>query len=374
MTKPLRIVLAAGGTGGHVFPAVAAAEALQARGHRVIVATDGRGARFEGDIETARIAASGLSGGVGGKLKGALRIGLGVFQSLALLLRTRADVVVGFGGYPSLPPMLAAMLLKRPTLLHEQNAVLGRVNRLLARRGAAVAAGVAAPAGAADGTATLVGNPVRRNIAAIAGARYAPSSADEAIELLIFGGSQGARILSAALPGAVTRLPDAIRARLRIAQQCRPEDLDEVAAAYRAAGVSAHLKTFFDDMPDRLETAHLVVARSGASTVAELAAAGRPSLLIPFAAAMDDHQTANAMALVDAGAAWRIAEADATPDLIAARLATILADPDGLARAAEAALGLARPNAAEHLADLIETVAEKRAARANASLVGGIAA
>lgn len=374
MTRRLTIVLAAGGTGGHVFPAIAAAEALSKRGHKVIVATDRRGARFEGDVETIRIPAASLAGGPATKLAGAARISLGVVKAMFALLRLRADAVVGFGGYPSLPTMLAALALRRPALLHEQNAVLGRVNRLLARRVARIAAAFAAPKGAPADRVTLVGNPVRQAVAEVGGAPYQAPEAAGPVNLLIFGGSQGARVLSEALPDALARLPEELRRQLHVVQQCRPEDLERAKAAYADAEIAAELAPFFDDMPARLGAAHFVVARAGASTVAELAAAGRPALLIPFAAAMDDHQTANAGALVDAGAAWRVAETDATPEIIGNQLQALLADPEALARAAAAALAAARPNAADLLADLVESAADRRGQGVAAGAIGGIAA
>lgn len=374
MSRRLTVVLAAGGTGGHVFPAVAAAAALRARGHRVVVATDGRGARFGGDVETTRVRAASLAGGAFAKVKGAAALAWGAVQAALLLLRVRADAVVGFGGYPSLPTMAAATLLRRPTLLHEQNAVLGRVNRLLAPRVRCVATAFPEPEGAPKGRAVQVGNPVRQEIADIGVAGFDAPTPDGPIELLIFGGSQGARVLSDVLPAATARLPDALARRLHIVQQCRPEDLDRVAASYRAAGQTAELKSFFDDMPRRFAAAHLVVARAGASTVAELAAAGRPAILIPFAAAMDDHQTANARALVEAGAAWLLAEADATPDAVAGLMEKALGDPAGLAAAAAAARDMAQANAADLLADLIEGTAEAGRSSRAAGLAGGIAA
>ena len=356
MSARRTVVLAAGGTGGHVFPALAAAEALAARGVRVVMATDRRGRRFEGDVETATVAAANLSGGPLAKLKGLAKIALGVLQATSLLRRTRADVVVGFGGFPSLPTMLAAFLLGRPTVLHEQNAVLGRVNRRIAGRVGPIATAFPKVVGVPADQGRFVGNPVRPAIAAVGAADYLPPADDGPVNLLIFGGSQGARVLSDVTPAAIAGLSESLRRRVRVVQQSRPEDLERVAAAYAEAGIEADLKTFFDDMPARLAAAHLVVARAGASTVAELAVAGRPALLIPFAAAMDDHQTANAEALVAAGAAWRMSEAEATPESVAARLETALGDGEGLVAAARAARGVARPEAAAALADLIESV------------------
>ncbi len=373
--RPLRIILAAGGTGGHVFPALAAASALHGRGHRVVIATDVRGRQFESDIETATVVASGLSGNPGEKLLGALTIARGVLQAWRLIGRGRADVVVGFGGFPSLPTMIAAILRGRATVIHDQNAVLGRVNRKLASRVTCIATAFPAVRGVQAEQATYVGNPVRRQIAAIGARPYAAPQAEGPIAVLIFGGSQGARVLSAVLPAALAALPAPIKARLSIVQQCRPEDLPAVEAAYRDAGLQAELAAFFGDMPQRLAAAHLVIARAGASTVAELAAAGRPAILIPFAAALDDHQTANASALVEAGGAWRIAEADATPERLAAEIERILSAPDGLAAAAAAALTAGRPDAAEALADLIQTAAKPSDGRGGRSTaIRGIAA
>lgn len=374
MTGCLTIILAAGGTGGHVFPAVAVAEALTARGHKVVVATDKRGARFEGDIETVRIAAGGLGGSMFAKLRDAVAIGIGAIQAGKLILGRRAHVVIGFGGYPSLPTMLAAILLRRPTLIHEQNAVLGRVNRLIASRVGRIATAVPTVKGAPAGAVSFVGNPVRQTVADVGQSGYAAPAPAGRINLLVFGGSQGARVLSDVVPAAIAQLPEDLRARLDIAQQCRPEDIDRVGDAYRSANLGADLQTFFGDMPARLAAAHLVVARSGASTVAELAAAGRPALLIPFAGAMDDHQTANAEALVAAGAAVRIAEADATPETVASALLSLLTDSGRLHDAAAAARAIARPDAAESLADLIEATAQSRNAPRQNRPAEGIAA
>lgn len=372
MSRPLTILLAAGGTGGHVFPALAAAEALRAKGHRAVLATDARGKRFDDAVETAQVMSGNFAGGPLAKLKGGLAILRGVVQASALLRRTDADVVVGFGGFPSLPTMIAALLLRRPTVLHEQNAVLGRVNRLFARRVDRIATAFPDVVGASAGRTTLVGNPVR---AAVAGApAYRAPAVGEEFQLLVFGGSQGARVFSDAVPAAVGQLPDDLHARLAIVQQCRPEDLDRVAAAYRASGTRAETKTFFDDMPARYAAAHAVIARAGASTVAELAAVGRPALLVPFAAAMDDHQTANARALVDAGAADVIAERDASPKAIAAWLADVISRPERLGEMASRATTVGQPNAAEALAGLIEQIGADRRAASGVRLARGIAA
>ena len=374
MTRPMTVILAAGGTGGHVFPAMAVADVLRVRGMRVILATDQRGHRFDGDMETATVMAGGVAGGPVAKLKGLAKIGIGVVQGLRLLRRSKADVVVGFGGFPSLPTMLAAVLLGRPTIIHDQNAVLGRVNRLLAGRVQAIATAFPSVSGVAARRASFVGNPVRQAIANVGETEYSAPAVNGPFKLLVVGGSQGARILSDVLPAALALLPTDLRSKLSLAQQCRPEDLDRVTAAYSDSEINVELAAFFDDMPARLQSAHLVVARSGASTVAELAVSGRPALLIPYAAAMDDHQTANADALVDAGAAWRLSEADATPEKIANILLGLFDQPIRLSDAAQAALTVARPNAAEALADLIVETANAGAQKTSAILTRGIAA
>jgi UDP-N-acetylglucosamine--N-acetylmuramyl-(pentapeptide) pyrophosphoryl-undecaprenol N-acetylglucosamine transferase len=362
------IVLAAGGTGGHVFPAQALAEALLARGYRLALITDRRGAEYGGAlgrIETYRISARRLGGGPIGILLGALALGRGLFQARRLLKRLMPSAVVGFGGYPSLPTMAAATQGGFATMVHEQNAVLGRVNRLLAPRVARIATSFAAVAGirAADrGKIIQTGNPVRADIAALHDAPYAPPAEDGPVRILITGGSQGARVMSQIPPAAVALLPQPIRNRLEIVQQCRPEDLEAVRAAYEACGVTAQLATFLDDMPQRLAAAHLVIGRAGASTVAELAAVGRPSVLSPYPQATDDHQTANAGALRAVSAAWPMGPDEFTADVLSARLRELIETPGVLAGAARAAHDIGRPDAAIHLADAVAALASGAAA------------
>ena len=374
MSKPLTIVLAAGGTGGHMFPAIAVGDALRARGHTVIAATDGRGQRFGAGIETENVTARVSGGAAIGKLTGLCKIGLGAGQAVMMLRRRKADVVVGFGGYPSLPTMLAAVLLRKPTVLHDQNAVLGRANRLLSGRVNRIATSFPNVKGAPGDAAVLTGNPVRGDIIAIGAEPYSTSADGAAINLLIFGGSQGARIFSDVVPTAIAALPDDLRQRVRVVQQARPEDLERVQTAYAAANQQAEIASFFDDMPERFRTAHLVIARSGASTVAELAAAGRPAILIPYAAALDDHQTANAAALVEAGGAWLLPEANMTATAMAKLLTEILAAPDQLKSAAVAARQAARADAADALSDVIEAAALQSTRNAASQTLGGIAA
>jgi UDP-N-acetylglucosamine--N-acetylmuramyl-(pentapeptide) pyrophosphoryl-undecaprenol N-acetylglucosamine transferase len=355
-----KAVLAAGGTGGHMFPAEALARELRARRVAVVLVTDRRGAGFSGDladVETHRISAGGVAGGSPLKrLSGLLRLGLGFVQARRLLLSLGPDAVIGFGAYAAAPTVLAASLLGRRVILHEQNAVMGRANRLLAGRADVIATGFARVEGlaAADLAKTrMTGNPVRPAIQAVGGQAYRAPAAGEAVHLLVVGGSQGAKVFNDAVPAAVARLPEAHRSRLRIAQQVPGGALDQVQAAYRDCGVEAELAGFFDDMPARLAWAHLVICRAGASTVAELASARRPALLVPFPHATDDHQTANAQALADAGAGWLIPQPELTPYALASRLDSLLGDPKELETAADSAGDLAPGNAASRLADLV---------------------
>jgi len=362
------IVLAAGGTGGHVFPAQALAETLLARGYRLALITDRRGAEYGGAlgrIETYRISARRLGGGPIGILLGVLALGRGLFQARRLLKRLMPSAVVGFGGYPSMPTMAAATQGGFATMVHEQNAVLGRVNRLLAPRVARIATSFAEVAGirAADRNKIIqTGNPVRADIAALRDAPFAPPAPDGPVRILITGGSQGARVMSQVPPAAVAMLSEQIRNRLEIVQQCRAEDLDAVRAIYASCGVTAELATFLDDMPRRLAAAHLVIGRAGASTVAELAAVGRPSILAPFPQATDDHQTANADALRSVSAAWPMGQDEFTAEALSARLQDLIKTPQILSDAARAAHGIGQPDAAMHLADAVAVLANKAAA------------
>ncbi|MFC7476118.1 undecaprenyldiphospho-muramoylpentapeptide beta-N-acetylglucosaminyltransferase [Dankookia sp. GCM10030260] len=362
------IVIAAGGTGGHLFPAEALAAELLARGERIALMTDARSAAFDSpafaNAERFVVKGSGLAGrGALRAAKGAVALAAGTMQARGLLRDLHAAAVVGFGGYPSVPPLLAAMTMfgRGPvTVLHEQNAVLGRANRLLAPRAdlLALSHGSTArvPAGA---KAEVVGNPVRPALAALVGAGY--PGTEGALRLLVLGGSLGARIFADIVPAAVAALPEPLRKRLVVAQQCRPEDLARVRTAYDAAGVPAELSAFFPDVAGRLATAHLAVARAGAGTIAELACAGRPAILVPLPHAIDDHQQANARALAEAGAAIVMPQASLTPATLASQLGALLADDRGLARAAASAAKLAQPDAARRLADLILSLVRARA-------------
>jgi UDP-N-acetylglucosamine--N-acetylmuramyl-(pentapeptide) pyrophosphoryl-undecaprenol N-acetylglucosamine transferase len=354
------VVIAAGGTGGHFFPAEALASELLTRGHRIVLMTDARSGALNSavfaDCEQHILYGAGIAGR--GALRGAAAIGslaAGVVQARKLLSRLDASAIVGFGGYPCVPPILAAGLLKRrpSVVLQEQNAVLGRANRFLARRADCLALGFEGTERLPAGTEAIVtGNPVRPAVAALAGIAYVPPS--HRINLPILGGSLGARVFSDIVPDAVRSLPDSLRTRLSIVQQCRPEDLDRVRAGYADAGIATDLAAFFPDVADRLAAAHLVIARAGASTVAELAVAGRPSILVPLPGAIDDHQSANARALLRAGAALVTPQSRFTAESLAEQLNHLLPAPALLAAAAAGARSQARADAALRLADVVE--------------------
>ncbi len=353
-------VIAAGGTGGHFFPAEALAAELIARGHRVVLMTDARSGALNSTVfaghEQHVLRGSGIAGrGVLKAARSAAALASGTLQARAILQKINAAAVIGFGGYPSVPPVLAARsLARRPLIvLQEQNAVLGRANIFLSRFADVLALGVAATTRIPAGAKTLVsGNPIRPAIAALYGEMYeAPA---HTINLLVLGGSLGARIFSDIVPDAVALLPEDLRGRLKITQQCRAEDLERARATYRACGVTAELAPFFNNVAALLKSAHLMIGRAGASTCAELAVAGRPSILVPLPGAIDDHQTANAAALANAGGAQVIAQPEFTADRLAALLQTLLADPASLVKAAAAAASTAKPRAAAALADMLE--------------------
>jgi UDP-N-acetylglucosamine--N-acetylmuramyl-(pentapeptide) pyrophosphoryl-undecaprenol N-acetylglucosamine transferase len=356
------IVLATGGTGGHVFPAEALAGELAARGHRLALITDKRGRQWKGalaDFPLHSIHATSPSGSVMGKLCGVVDLGRGFFEARSVLRQLAPAAAVGFGGYASVPTMMAASLARIPTVLHEQNAVLGRANRLLAGRVDRIATAFAKVEHVPAGRAVLVGNPVRDEVRALYGKGYTPPSVTGRVEILITGGSQGATVFSKIVPEALKLMAPVLRARLRLVQQCRSEDLEAVKAAYAALGIEAELASFFADIPARLAGAHLVLARAGASTVAELTASGRPSILVPYPHATDDHQNANARAIDEVGATIRVTNAEFTPALLAKLLGELSADPARLARMAAAAHALGRPDAAQRLADVVESLLRK---------------
>lgn len=357
------IVLAAGGTGGHMFPAEALARELIGRNFRVALVTDRRGQAF-GDrvpgVAIHRIRAGRFGGGLLTNIVGIAELVLGRIAAGRLLRDLAPVAAVGFGGYPSVPTMLAAAGLGIPSLLHEQNAILGRANRLLAARVDRIATSFATVGGvrpADRGQLVETGNPVRPAVAALRGTPYPALTGDGPIDILVLGGSQGARVLSDIVPAALALLPRTMRDKLRLVQQARAEDIDAVRRAHAEHGVAAEIATFFDDVPARLARAHLVISRSGASTVAELTVIGRPALLVPYLHAADDHQTANAQALAAAGAAWIMPQPAFTAAALAERLVALLAAPATLAAAARAAETLGRPDAAARLADLVAAAA-----------------
>jgi UDP-N-acetylglucosamine--N-acetylmuramyl-(pentapeptide) pyrophosphoryl-undecaprenol N-acetylglucosamine transferase len=354
------IVVAAGGTGGHFFPAEALSAEFLSRGHRIVLMTDARSGGLSSPTfagyETYVLPGAGIAGrGAWRGVKAIASMAAGVVQARGILARIGAGCVVGFGGYPCVAPVLAASLVfRRPAvILHEQNAVLGRANRFLSGRADVLALGFEKTEGIPAGARTEVtGNPVRPAISALGQTSYV--AATDRIRLLVLGGSLGARVFSDVVPAALRALPDSLRARIAVVQQTRPEDLARVRAACAADGIEAELSPFFPDVAARLAAAHLVIARAGASTVAELAIAGRPSILVPLPGAIDDHQSANARALAQAGGAWMVPQPRFTPAFLAERLEELLTHPVALVAAAVAVRSQAHAEAAARLADLVE--------------------
>jgi UDP-N-acetylglucosamine--N-acetylmuramyl-(pentapeptide) pyrophosphoryl-undecaprenol N-acetylglucosamine transferase len=362
-TEPL-ILLAAGGTGGHLFPAEALGVELIRRGLRVRLATDARALRYSGlfskdmiDVvpsETVRGRSPWSLARTG------LMLGYGTVVALNLIRRLKPAAVVGFGGYPTLPPLMAARLLGVPGIIHDANAVLGRANRLLSRHVSAIATslpGVLDRDPALAGKTTTVGTPMRPAILEAAAVNYAPPETTAPFRLLVVGGSQGARVMSDIVPGAIERLEPALWRRLILTQQVREEDMTRVRSVYDRLKINAELALFFTDLPARLSSNHLIVSRSGAGTVAELAAIGRPSILVPLPGSIDQDQFANAGVLLKANGALRIAQADFTSDRLAAEISALAAEPAQLAAMAAGARTVGRLDAAERLADLVVKVA-----------------
>jgi UDP-N-acetylglucosamine--N-acetylmuramyl-(pentapeptide) pyrophosphoryl-undecaprenol N-acetylglucosamine transferase len=352
------VLLAAGGTGGHLFPAEALGAALARQHVPVALATDSRAAKFNEQFSQVHVIPSATVRGRDplslARTAGTLAYGVG--KAFMMLGRVRPAVVVGFGGYPSVPPVLAATLRGIPTVIHEQNAVMGRANRFLAPRVAAIATGfpgVTAHDPALAAKTTHVGNPVRPAVIEAAARPYEVPRPDGAFRLLVFGGSQGARVMSEIVPPALARLDEHLKMRLKVVQQAREEDAADVRAAYAKAGVKAEIAPFFSDLPARMAEAHLVISRSGASTVAELAAIGRPAILVPLPHALDQDQAANATVLEKAGSALRLLQADFTPDRLAAEIADLAGDPGRLVGMAAAAKSAGTLDAACRLAELV---------------------
>ncbi|MCW9044819.1 MAG: undecaprenyldiphospho-muramoylpentapeptide beta-N-acetylglucosaminyltransferase [Alphaproteobacteria bacterium] len=354
------IVLAAGGTGGHVFPAEALATTLLGRGCKLTLITDRRGGNWGenlGNVNVIRIRASAVAGkGILGKVMSVFRLGIGTLQARGHLKKIKPACVVGFGGYASVPTMFAATMSGVSTALHEQNALLGRANKLLAPRVNKVATSfenAKEVEAVAPGKVVYTGMPVRSQVAEVRGANYPELTKKSEIHLLVIGGSQGAKVFSEIVPQALALLPKELQKRIHIAQQCRSEDLTTAEKAYEGLEVKTTLKTFFDDIPQRLAGTHLVIARAGASTIAELTAVGRPALLVPYPYAADDHQTFNAHAIDEAGGGWLIPQDSFTPENLAQRLESLFSLPRTLQNAASGALSAGRPDAAEKLADMV---------------------
>ncbi len=365
MNKSL-VMLSAGGTGGHLFPAFALAEELGRRGLAVELMTDRRGDRYGTGFPARAIhaipAATLTSRSPLAIANTAWTLARGLRQAFVLLGRRHPAVVVGFGGYPTFAPMLAARLRGIPTVLHEQNAVLGRANRWLAKRVDQIATSFAKVRlidGALAGKTRFTGNPVRRLVLDCANRRYQPPTADGPVAVLVFGGSQGARFFADTVPPALAQLPTAIRARLSIVQQAREEDLERTRLAFGDAGITATVETFFADLPRRMADAHLIIGRAGASTVAELAVIGRPSILVPLPHALDNDQLRNAASVAESGGAWCIEQKDLDPGRLAVEIERLVGRPDRLEAAAAAVKAQGRPDAVERLADLVEELRAK---------------
>jgi UDP-N-acetylglucosamine--N-acetylmuramyl-(pentapeptide) pyrophosphoryl-undecaprenol N-acetylglucosamine transferase len=360
VTRP-SVMLAAGGTGGHLFPAFALAQELGRRSIPVDLVTDMRGDRY-GTSFPARAIYRVPSATFAGRSifqtgQTAWMLARGIAASFRIFGWTKPGAVVGFGGYPTFPPLIAARLRNIPTALHEQNAVLGRANRVLAKQVTVVATSFEDTkflSGRALTRSRVTGNPVRDQVIELASQSYQPPHRGGPFSLLVFGGSQGARYFADALPPAVALLPEEIRASLFVVQQCREEDMRRVEAAYAAANVRANLATFFANLPEEMAKAHLVIGRSGASTLAELAVMGRPAILVPLPHAIDNDQLQNARRLAESGGAWCMEQKDLTPAILAKEIARLLASPEILMQAARAAKAQGRPDAVRRLADLVE--------------------
>lgn len=364
MSKVHHFVLAAGGTGGHMVPAAALAAELVRRGHRVALVSDERGVRFPGlfdGVQTHILPAGRLAGGPLGWIKAARAMLRGRAMAIELLRHFRPAAVIGFGGYPALPALLAAFHHKIPSAIHEQNAVLGRVNRLVAGRVSAIATSYAEVERLKDGyrgKTHLVGNPVRDSVIALRDKPYPLLEEDGIFRVLVTGGSQGASVLSQVVPDGLSLLPVNFRRRLQVTHQARIEDIDAARAKYAELSIAADLATYLPDLPEHLGWAHLVIARAGASTLAELTCAGRPAILVPLPSATDDHQTVNAREMTAAGGARTIDQRNFTPVELAKQMQRLGLDPAALQNAAARARSCGRPDAARDLADLVESLAE----------------
>lgn len=358
------VMIVAGGTGGHLFPALALAHELKQRGWQADLVTDERARRFDAGESVRRVhqvpAATFRSRSPLAVIRTLVTLARGVAAAYRLLRAERPGAVAGFGGYPTIPPIIAARLARIPVAIHEQNAVMGRANRRLAPLAAAIALSFdnTRHLGANERKkARIVGTPVRAAVLAERGKAYKAPKPDEPFALLAFGGSQGARVLSETIPAGIARLPDALRQRLRVVQQCREEDLEGVRAAYADSGIEAELAAFFPDLPARIAAAHLVISRAGASTVAELAVIGRPAILVPLPHSLDNDQRENATRAEEGGGAWCLDQRAFTAKRVAWEIERLAGAPEELERAAQAAHEAGKAEAAANLADVIEDIA-----------------
>jgi len=354
------IVLATGGTGGHVFPAEALAEVLLVSSHKIVLITDKRFANFKtgalSQVQTRTIRTGTVAGSPIKKIFGVAGLAAGMVQAFMLLRRLKPAVVIGFGGYPSFPTLFAASILHIPTIIHEQNSVLGRANRLLAGRVQHIATSFPNTLMMEDkdkGKIVVTGNPVRASVKALRNLPYSGLQQDGKVNILVTGGSQGATIFSQVVPAAIALLPESLRARIRVDQQCREGDVAATREAYKELGINADVAAFFVDLPTRLAGAHLVIARSGASTIFELAVSGRPAILVPLPTSMDNHQYYNANAFEDVGGGWVMNQNGFTAQSLAARLEAFITAPDTLTKAAENAKKLGAENSAQKLAEMV---------------------
>ena len=357
-----------------MFPAAALARELKRRGRSVSLLTDQRGLRYPGllrGIDHKVISAASLSGSGFGRIKGWFLLAKSIHEAVRFLRSKRVGIVVGFGGYPALPGLAAARLLRIPFVLHEQNSVLGRVNRLFATSAKSLALSFQSTARLpprAQDRCAVTGNPVRQEIAKIGKDSYPAISESRMLRLLVVGGSQGAKIFSDIVPQAISLLPAAQRQRIQVTQQCRQEDIERVAKIYHAFGIHAEIAPFFKDLPDRLRWAHLVISRAGATTLAEVTTAGRPALLVPLSIATDDHQRSNAEALIASGGGWLMLETEFTSANLAKKLIKLFAKPHELRIASKAALDLAKPDATKRLAEIVEAPLPKIEKTANSAV------
>lgn len=364
MTSPSKtILLSSGGTGGHMTPAGALAHDLSSRGYRVEIITDVRGQKYQAmfpGMKMHTVRAGTMTKGVMGKAKGVMNLGIGIVQSMKIIRNLKPSVVVGFGGYPSVPGLYAAQKLGIPTIIHEQNAIIGKANAMLAGKAEKIALSLPDVVGLDENEKNrciVTGNPVRADIAALYSKPYPALDRDGTLRILVLGGSLGASVFSNVVPEALSKLSVSYKNRLDIVQQCRPEDLPKTREKYAAANIKAFLSVFFEDMATELERAHLVITRSGASTVAEVTTAGRPAIFVPYPHHKDQQQKMNADAVADIGGAWVMTESGFTPEALLARIETFLQNPETLFRAAENASQCGKPDAARKLGNLVTSIA-----------------